>query len=106
MHILDSDVHHLREQTDSDRRAFARRLAEDRERMVRIEKAQSASAVQIARTADSTRLLEHGATAMQNTQTLILREMHRAQGAVKFLRYLLSAGVLLEGVRLYLEHAR
>jgi hypothetical protein len=106
MHILDSDVHHLREQTDADRRSFARRLTEDRARMERIETAQAAAAVQVARAADSVSLLAHGATAMQATQTLILREMHRAQGAVRFLRWILGAGLLIEIGRLWLEHAK
>lgn len=106
MHILDSDVHHLREQADTDRRSLARRLVEDRERLERIEAAQAAGAVQLARAADSIASLAHGAEAMHGTQTLILREMHRAQGAVRFLRWILGAGLLIEIGRLYLEHAR
>jgi len=106
MAILDFDVHRLRQQTDEDRRSFARRLSEDRDRMARIEKTQAAAAVQIARTADSVRTVAHTAEAMQATQTLILREMHRAQGAVRFLRWILGAGILIEIGRLYLEHMR
>lgn len=104
--IIDSDVHHIREQIDDDRRAAAARRRDDSERLERVEKAQAAAAVQIARTADSVSLLASGAAAMQSTQSLILREMHRAQGAVRFIRYLLGAGILIEAVRLYMEHAR
>jgi hypothetical protein len=106
MAIIESDMHHLGEQVEEDRRQAAVRRREDRDRLERVEKAVGAAAVQIARTADSVATLTQTAQAMQGTQSLILKELHRFQGAVRFLRWLLGAGAMFEGVRLYLEHAR
>jgi hypothetical protein len=106
MAIIESDVHHLRTQSDRDRRGFAARLAEDRERLDRMEAIQGASAVQLARAADAIAVVAESGKAMQNTQSLLLRELHRGQGAIRFLRWVLGAGLAAEGLRLYLEHAR
>ena len=106
MAIVESDVHHLREQADMDRRGVASRLAEDRARLERIEAAQAAGALQSARTADSVSSLERIAEAQAGTLSNVLKVMHRAQGSIGFLRWALGASVVLEGVRLFLEHAK
>lgn len=60
---LDSDVHHLREQADIDRRTTAARLIEERQHRERMELAIATTASQLARVADLTNRLDVANTA-------------------------------------------
>jgi hypothetical protein len=60
---LDSDMHHVREQADMDRRSTAARLIEERQHRERMELAIATTASQLARVGDLTNRLDVANTA-------------------------------------------
>lgn len=106
MAIVQSDVHHLREQGDLDRRRFAQRLNEDRARLERMDAKLGAQGQQLALVVASTTRLERVAEAQQQTQVLILQDIHKSKGALKVLSWLLGSGIAFEVITKLVEHAR
>jgi len=106
MAIVQSDVHHLREQGDLDRRRFAQRLNEDRARLQRIDDKLGVQGRELALVAQSTLRLERVAEAHGKVHELVLENIAKAKGAIKVLTWLVGSGVALELGRLLLEHAK
>jgi hypothetical protein len=102
---LDSAAHHLREQTDMDRRAQAERNRDFAERFDRVDQAQSRIRLDVARVSDTCKRLEAGAAAASETQGKILDFIAQQRGSFRTVKFLLGGGILFELARLYLEHA-
>ena len=101
MASVDSDVHHLREQSDLDRRRFAQRFNEDRKRLDEIGGALTANTVILARLTDSVERHERRVDSIDKTQSRILEIVTKAQGSVATLKWLIGGGILLELLRAF-----
>jgi hypothetical protein len=104
--MIESDVHHLREQSDIDRRGFVRRLHEDRERLDRIDKAQGVTALEMARASDGVRRLERIAEAQEGTLKHLLETVYGFRGGLRLVKWVIGGGFFVEAIRLYMEHMR
>jgi hypothetical protein len=98
--VLESDIHHIREQNDIDRRSAAARLKENRERWERLEDAVRQQATQLARVGDLCNRLEVANTTNTATLTAVLVELAERRGGIKIV------GALAVGVPVVLELLR
>jgi hypothetical protein len=93
---LDSDVHHLREQADIDRRTTAARHQEERLARDRFDQQLSATAAKLGRVEDLVNRLDVANTANAQTLTKILTELaerrggHKTMGALAVLASVIS----------------
>lgn len=101
---LESAAHHIREQTDRDRRAQAERNRDFADRFDRVDEAQGNLRLDVARVSDTCRRLERGAAASTKTQSTILDYIAQQRGSFRTVKFLLGGGIAFELLRLYLEH--
>ena len=99
MLIMESDVHHLREQADRDRRATAERLIDIRGWRDRVD-------VQLARQGDSLERLEVARKADAQQLAELVGLSHRARGAFWVLAALAGLGPVVQVARMLLEHLK
>jgi len=107
--IIESDVHHLRDQNDRDRRATAERLSEIRLWRERMELALATQAAQLARGADSLDRLEVARKADASTLAELVALTHRGRGAFWVLTGIASfagLGTLLQLGKFLMEALR
>lgn len=79
--IIESDVHHLREQADRDRRGFSERMIELRKWRERLELATTTNAAHVARLADTCDRLEVARKADAGQLAELVAITHKARGA-------------------------
>lgn len=101
MAIVDSDVHHLREQSDIDRRRFAQRLNEDRKSLAELSGTLTANTVILARLTDSVERHERRLASVDKTLGEILDVLSKAKGSVATLKWLIGGGILFEVLRAF-----
>lgn len=100
--IIDSDLHHVREQADRDRRAMAERMVELRKWRDRMELSHATATAQIARLADTCDRLEVARHSDAQQLGELVALSHRGRGAFWVLAGLASfagVGTILELVR-------
>lgn len=94
--ILESDVHHLREQSDRDRRGFAARLSDDRKRLEDIKLELQAQGMQLENVEGTLARIE-AKLEQRDAKDLQLRieiaeAKGRARGASRLIKWLVPAG--------------
>lgn len=99
MAIVDSDIHHLREQSDMDRRRFATRLNEDRKRLDELQAVMNANTVILARLSDNVERLGEALKGVTATTGVMLSDVHKGKGALSTMRWLFGGGVAFELLR-------
>lgn len=103
---LDSAAHHLREQSDRDRRAQAERNRSFSDRFDRLEAGHGAIRLDVARVSDTCKRLEFQSGVQTETQSKILDYIAQQRGSLRTLKFLLGTGAAFEIVRLVMEHAK
>ena len=92
---LDSDMHHLRDQTDTDRRTEAAFRVETREQLQRIDAAQSSTAGQLMRVTDLVNRLDVSTTAHSGHLNDIRLELAYFRGSLKVVAAIAAAVPIL-----------
>lgn len=81
--VLDSDVHHIREQADADRRQEAAFRAETRRTLEQITASQASTSGQMMRVTDLINRLDVSTAANAGTLTAVCTELSEQRGALK-----------------------
>ncbi len=106
MAIIESDVHHLREQTDRDRRAVAERLVDLRNWRERIETTLATIAAQLARLEDRARRQEADGQAQTEALSKLATGVLEQRGALRFLTWAVPVAVALTELGIHLAVRR
>lgn len=80
---IDSDVHHLRDQNDTDRRSTATRFSELRRELEGIHVAQATQASQLARVTDLADRVDVSCTSQRKMLEAITIELAERRGGIK-----------------------
>jgi hypothetical protein len=94
---LDSDVHHIRDQADTDRRTEAAFRLETRNQLQQIESAQASTAGQVMRVSDLVNRLDVASTSHTAQLGDIRLELAASRGAVKIIAAVVVVTVPLIG---------